>query len=72
MAPLLAGTVRMIVAAFIGWLSVAWFGRRLSTLFQIVAGSALLFGGITAMTTFGRVRSPTLVSAPRVQPDAAE
>lgn len=68
MAPLLAGTARMIVAAFI----VAWLGVPLSTLFGIVAGSALLFGGITAMTTFGRVRSPTLASPSVVQADAAE
>ena len=72
MAPLLAGTARMVVAAFIGWFTVARLGEPLSTLFQIVAGSALLYGGITAMTTFGRVRNPTPVSAPLVQPDAAE
>jgi Na+-driven multidrug efflux pump len=72
MAPLLAGTARMIVAAFIGWLTVAWLGAPLSTLFQIVAGSALLYGGITAMTTFGAVRGPTLAPPSVVQPEAAE
>jgi putative MATE family efflux protein len=72
MAPLLAGTARMIVAAFIGWFTVAWLGAPLSTLFQIVAGSALLFGGITAMTTFGAVRSTTLAQPSIVQPEGAE
>jgi putative MATE family efflux protein len=70
--PLLAGTARMIVAAFIGWLSVAWLGAGLSTLFEIVGGSTLLFGGITAMTTFGRVRSPVVAAPSVVQPGAAE
>jgi Na+-driven multidrug efflux pump len=72
MGPLLAGTARMIVAAFIGWFTVAWLGAPLSTLFEIVAGSALLFGGITAMATFGRVRSPVVAAPSVVQPVAAE
>jgi Na+-driven multidrug efflux pump len=72
MAPLLAGTARMVVAAFVGWFTVAWLGAPLSTLFQIVAGSALLYGSITAMTTFGGVRRPTLASPSIVQADAAE
>jgi MATE family, multidrug efflux pump len=70
--PLLAGTARMIVAAFIGWFAVAWLGAGLSILFEIVAGSALLFGGITAMTVFGRVRSPVVGAPFVIQPGAAE
>jgi len=38
--PVLAGTVRMVIAAFIGWSVVAWFGGGLSALFQIVAVAA--------------------------------
>jgi Na+-driven multidrug efflux pump len=48
--PVLAGTARMMVAALGGWLAVAWLGADLSLLFQIVAGAALLFGGITSAT----------------------
>jgi putative MATE family efflux protein len=71
-APILAGTVRLIVAALIGWLSVVWLGAGLSTLFEIVAASALLFGGIIAIATFANGREETLASRTVVQPDAAE
>lgn len=37
----LAGTVRMFIAAFVGWSAVIWYGADLSTLFQIVALAAL-------------------------------
>jgi putative MATE family efflux protein len=40
--PVLAGTVRMIVAALFGWLAVVQFGAGLSTLFLIVALAAVL------------------------------
>jgi hypothetical protein len=51
--PVLAGTVRMVIAAFIGWSVVAWFGGGLSALFQIVALAALSYGGLTAAATLG-------------------
>ncbi|XHO94740.1 MATE family efflux transporter [Azospirillum sp. A26] len=51
--PVLAGTVRMIVAAFIGWSAVAWFGAGLSTLFQVTALAAVSYGLLTAAAMFG-------------------
>ena len=46
--PVVAGTVRMLVAALIGWLAVVEMKAGLPTLFQLVAMAALLFGGITS------------------------
>ena len=71
-APMLAGTVRLIVAVLIGWLSVVWLGAGLPTLFAIVAASALLFGGIITIATFVNGRERTLSSRAALQPDAAE
>ncbi|APG23728.1 MATE family efflux transporter [Syntrophotalea acetylenica] len=51
--PVLAGTVRMIIAAFIGWSVVIWFGAGLSTLFQIVALAAAAYGLLTAAAMLG-------------------
>jgi putative MATE family efflux protein len=51
--PVLAGTVRMIVAAFIGWAAVIWFGAGLSTLFQITALAAVSYGFLTAVVMMG-------------------
>jgi putative MATE family efflux protein len=51
--PVLAGTVRMIIAAFIGWSVVTWFDAGLSTLFQIVAVAAVAYGGLTAAAVLG-------------------
>ncbi len=48
-APFFAGTVRLGVAAGLGWLAVARFGAGLSTLFVIVAAAALLSGALTAV-----------------------
>jgi len=45
--PVLAGTVRMIVAGLAGWLAVIWFGVGLTTLFQIVALASVAYGGLT-------------------------
>lgn len=42
--PVLAGTVRMILAAFVGWASVIWFQASLNSLFQIVAVAAIAYG----------------------------
>jgi putative MATE family efflux protein len=51
--PVLAGTVRMIIAAFIGWSVVIWFDAGLSTLFQIVALAAVSYGVLTATAVLG-------------------
>ena len=58
--PVLAGTMRMLVAAFVGWAAVAWLGADLSTLFEIVALAAVLFGLVTAAAVLGGAwdRSP--------------
>lgn len=65
--PVLAGTVRMIIAAFIGWFVVAWFGGSLSALFQIVALAAISYGGLTAAGMLGawgpRQETPAAASA---------
>jgi Na+-driven multidrug efflux pump len=55
--PVLAGTVRMIIAAFVGWSAVTWFGAGLSTLFQIVALASVVYGALTAaavLSSWGR------------------
>lgn len=44
--PVLAGTVRLIVAAFGGWAAVSMFDADLGTLFMIVALAAVLSAGI--------------------------
>ena len=46
--PVLAGTVRMVIAAFIGWSAVVWLGASLTTLFQIIALAAVTYGVLTA------------------------
>jgi putative MATE family efflux protein len=46
--PVLAGTVRMFIAAFIGWSVVTWFGAELSTLFEITALASVSYGFLTA------------------------
>lgn len=51
--PVLAGTVRMIIAAFIGWAAVIWFGAGLSTLFQITALAAVSYGLLTTAAMMG-------------------
>jgi putative MATE family efflux protein len=70
--PVLAGTARMVVAALIGWLAVARFGASLSTLFQIVAVSAILFGAITAAAMLGGAWDRRSASLPLARPDPAE
>ncbi|MDP9773573.1 UNVERIFIED_ORG: putative MATE family efflux protein [Rhizobium sp. SORGH_AS 755] len=52
--PVLAGTVRMILAAFVGWASVIWFQASLNSLFQIVAAAAIAYGGLTALAVLPR------------------
>ncbi|PWC82846.1 multidrug transporter MatE [Azospirillum sp. TSH100] len=51
--PVLAGTARMIIAAFIGWSAVIWFDAGLSTLFQITALAAVSYGLLTAAAMIG-------------------
>jgi Na+-driven multidrug efflux pump len=46
--PVLAGTVRMVIAAFIGWWAVVLLGASLATLFQIIALAAVTYGVLTA------------------------
>jgi len=52
--PVLAGTVRMIVAAFLGWSAVIWFGASVNVLFQIVALAAVAYGILTAIAVLPR------------------
>ncbi|MCI4178181.1 MATE family efflux transporter [Dickeya dianthicola] len=62
--PVLAGTVRMAIAAFVGWLAVTQYGADLPSLFQIVALSALIYGVITVAASFVIGRSnPLAISA---------
>jgi putative MATE family efflux protein len=46
--PVLAGTVRLIVAAVVGWIIVTHFGGGLHALFITVAAASIAFGAITA------------------------
>jgi Na+-driven multidrug efflux pump len=48
--PVLAGTVRMIVAAFIGWFAVTQYQADLTQLFQIYALSAVIYFVITVVS----------------------
>jgi hypothetical protein len=45
--PVLAGTVRMVIAASVGWSAVIWYGAALPTLYQIVALASVAFGALT-------------------------
>jgi putative MATE family efflux protein len=49
MWPVLAGTARLILAAFVGWMIVVHFGGGLRALFITVAVASITFGAITAM-----------------------
>jgi Na+-driven multidrug efflux pump len=46
--PVLAGTMRMIVATLGGWFVVAGLEAGLAALFWTIAVASILFGGITA------------------------
>jgi len=70
--PVLAGTARMIIAAFIGWSMVTWFGAGLSTLFQIVALAAVSYGLLTAAAVFGGAWGRCPVNQPHAQIGPAE
>jgi putative MATE family efflux protein len=56
-APFLAGTVRLLIAAGLGWIAVARFGAGLSTLFLIVASAAVVSGAITAIAVGVQMRT---------------
>lgn len=70
--PVLAGTVRMIIAAFIGWSVVIWFGAGLSTLFQIVALAAASYGLLTAAAMLGCAWNQRPANQPLAQVGDAE
>lgn len=65
--PVLAGTVRMIVAGLIGWLAVAQLAASLSTLYLIVALAALLSAAIATAA----VLAGAWGHAPALQPGPA-
>lgn len=52
LGPILAGTIRMIIAAVIGSITVLYFDASLSTFFQVIGLSALIFGLVSLMTNF--------------------
>ncbi|UCZ75897.1 MATE family efflux transporter [Dickeya zeae] len=58
--PVIAGTVRMVIAAVAGWLAVTQFNADLSSLFKIIALSAFVYGAITVAVSFGIGRSNRL------------
>jgi putative MATE family efflux protein len=71
--PVLAGTVRLTVAALAGWLAVARFGAGLGSLFALVALASILFGSIIALALLlGRWGEParSLASVGAAQPKA--
>ena len=49
--PVLSGTVRLLIAAVLGWMTVAWFGFGERALFVMVAAGAVAFGGLVALAT---------------------
>jgi hypothetical protein len=67
--PVVAGTVRMLVAALIGWLAVVEMKAGLPTLFQLVAMAALLFGGITSTAILAGVWGSRAPNAALAQED---
>ncbi|OWV87602.1 MATE family efflux transporter [Rhizobium sp. R635] len=50
--PVLAGTMRMVIAAFIGWATVEWMGADLPTLYAIVALSAIIYGILSTIAVY--------------------
>jgi hypothetical protein len=47
--PVLAGTVRLVIAGVGGWLAIQIFHADLPWLFTVVAASALAFGSLAAL-----------------------
>jgi putative MATE family efflux protein len=54
MWPVLAGTARLILAGFVGWMIVVHFGGGLRALFITMAMASITFGAITAMALWLR------------------
>lgn len=50
--PVLAGTMRMVIAAFIGWTAVEFGHAELSTLYAIVASSAIMYGALSGAAVY--------------------
>lgn len=69
--PVLAGTARMIIAAFIGWSAVTWYGAGLSTLFQIVALASVAYGALTSAAVL-RSWDRRPANPPHIQAGAAK
>ena len=46
--PVLAGTLRLVLAALFGWVAVAWLGFGEPALFALVAAAAAAFGAVNA------------------------
>lgn len=55
--PVLAGTIRMVIAAAVGWLAVTQYGAGLTSLFTIVALSALAYGAMIVVTNLASGRA---------------
>jgi putative MATE family efflux protein len=49
LGPFLAGTMRLLIAAGVGWIAVKELGFGLSMLFSIVAGAIVVFGAINVV-----------------------
>jgi Na+-driven multidrug efflux pump len=67
--PVLAGTVRMIVAALFGWLAVVQLGAGLATLFLVVALAAVLSAVIVVIATFNHAWGRPGAAMNQVRPD---
>jgi putative MATE family efflux protein len=52
--PFLAGTLRLLIAAVLGWVAVTRFNVSLSVLFALVAGSSIAYALISAAALAGR------------------
>ena len=48
--PVLAGTLRLLIAALFGWVAVAWLGFGTRALFALVAFAGAAFGAVNAAT----------------------
>jgi hypothetical protein len=62
----------MIIAGFIGWSAVTWFGADLSTLYQIVALAAVAYGFLTAAAMLGGAWGRRSANQPLAQIGPAE
>jgi Na+-driven multidrug efflux pump len=52
--PFLAGTLRLLIAAVLGWIAVTRFNVGLSLLFALVAGSSIAYALVSAAALTGR------------------